>query len=338
MEKMRLGRTGIMASRSAFGALPIQRVDFETAKKILRKAYENGINFFDTARVYSDSEEKIAYALGDVRKEIFLATKTQATTREQFWSDLHTSLAKLGTDYIDLYQLHNPSSLPDPDDPDGLYAALLEAKKQGLVRFIGITNHHYDRAMQAVASGLYDTLQFPFSCLSNEKEVELTYAAKRADMGFIAMKGMSGGLISDAELTFSFIHQYDHILPIWGIQRESELDQFLALEKNPPALDQEMMKRIEEERKALSGNFCRGCGYCMPCPVGIPIPLAARMALFIKRSPMEKYVTPEFQQKMAHIEECLHCNQCKSHCPYELDTPSLLQENYQAYKEYLATL
>lgn len=322
-----------MATRTAFGALPIQRVDMETAATLLRKAYDNGINFFDTARAYSDSEEKIGRALSDVRKNIFIATKTMAKTKKGLEKDLETSLKLLKTDYIDVYQLHNPSVI-DYDDPEGAYAGLVEAKKKGLVRFIGLTNHRLDLALEAAASGRFDTIQFPLSMLSSDDDLKLVEACKRYDVGLIAMKAMSGGLIRRPDATFAFLRQFENVVPIWGIQRESELDEFLSYEKNPPVLDAKMRELIESERKELSGDFCRGCGYCKPCPAGIPIETAARLSLLMSRSPYKNFLTKDFRAQMDRIENCIECNHCRNHCPYGLDTPALLRRNLEEYRAF----
>lgn len=331
-----LGRTGMIVNKNGFGALPIQRISFDEAAKLLRKAYDAGVRFFDTARYYTDSEEKLGYALGDVREKIYIATKTAAQNAEEFWKDLETSLRNLKTDYVDLYQFHNPAVCPKPGDGSGLYEAMLEAKKQGKIRFIGITNHRMAVAEEAIESGLYDTLQFPFNYLSTERELALAEACKEHDMGFIAMKGMSGGLIQNSAAMYAFMAQYDNVLPIWGVQRESELDEFLSYIKNPPVLDETLKAVIEKDQKELAGEFCRGCGYCMPCPVGIEINNCARMSLLMRRFPSEGYLTEEGQAKMKKIEECLHCGKCKSKCPYGLDTPRILADNYRDYQEILA--
>lgn len=337
MDKIRLGRTNLMASRSGFGALPIQRVSFEEARKLLQKAYSAGINFFDTAHGYTDSEEKMGYALSHVRKEIIIATKSPASDKATMLKHLEQSLRSLKTDYIDIYQVHNPENLPDLDEPEGLYSGLLEAKKKGMIRFIGITNHRLNKAMEAVISGLYDTVQFPLSSLSSDEDLKLVAECKKRDVGFIAMKAMSGGLITNAASTFTFLRQYDNVLPIWGIQRESELDEFISYEKNPPLLDEKMAEIIKKDRQELAGAFCRGCGYCMPCPVGIPIQVAARMSLLVKRSPYEGFLSEEWKGKMELIESCLECNQCRQQCPYELDTPSMLKKQLIEYREFYNT-
>lgn len=236
----------------------------------------------------------------------------------------------------DIYQFHNPSFCPKPGDASGVYECMLEAKKQGKIRHIGITNHRLSVAHEAIDSGLYESLQFPFCYLSTEKELELVEKCRRNNMGFIAMKALSGGLITNSAAAYAYMAQFDNVLPIWGVQREKELDEFLSYIKNPPEMTPEISSLIENDRNALQGEFCRGCGYCMPCPAGIEINNCARMSLLLRRSPSELQLTPEVQEKMKKIENCLHCNKCKSKCPYGLDTPVLLQKNYQDYMEVLA--
>ena len=336
MEMVRLGKTEITVPKNGFGALPVQRVSLEDGVKLLRNAYEGGFRFFDTARAYSDSEEKLGEALADVREHIFLATKTMAKDGEGFKRDLDASLKLLKTDYIDIYQFHNPSFCPKPGDGSGLYEAMEEAKRQGVVRHIGITNHRIHVAREAIESGLYETLQFPFCYLATDKDLELVEKCKEADMGFIAMKALSGGLITNSAAAYAYLAQYDNVLPIWGVQRQSELEEFLRYMDEPPALTEELRAVIEGDRKELSGNFCRGCGYCMPCPVGIEINTCARMSLLIRRSPSDKQLTEKAQAMMKKIENCLHCGACAKKCPYGLDTPKLLEENYKDYQEILA--
>lgn len=338
MTKVRLGKTEIVTNKNAFGALPIQRISFEEADKLIMHAYESGITFFDTARFYTDSEEKLGRSLcaRGLRDKVFIASKTMCSNTEEFWSQLETSLKHLQTDYLDLYQFHNPAFCPKPGDGTGLYEAMLEAKEQGKIRHIGITNHRLPVAREAVESGLYETLQFPFCYLASEEDAQLVEMCKQADMGFIAMKAMSGGLITRADAAYAFLNQYDHVLPIWGVQRMEELQQFLDCETNPPVLDDEMKAFILSEREELAGEFCRGCGYCMPCPAGIKINDCARMSLMIRRAPIDVYMNDSFQAEMEKIEDCLHCGQCAEKCPYGLDTPALLEKNLADYREQLA--
>ena len=336
MEMVTLGKTGITVNINGFVALPIQRISLDDAVALARRAYEAGMTFFDTARFYTDSEEKLGEAFDGMREKVCIATKTAAQNAEDFWKDLEVSLHNLRTDYIDIYQFHNPSFCPKPGDGTGLYEAMLEAKAQGKIRHIGITNHRLAVANEAIDSGLYETLQFPFCYLATEKDLELVKKCKEADMGFIAMKALSGGLINNSAAAYAFEAQYDNVLPIWGVQRKSELEEFISYIDNPPVMNDEIKALIEHDRKELSGEFCRGCGYCMPCPAGIEINNCARMSLMLRRAPSDAQLTPEMQEKMKKIENCLHCNKCKSKCPYGLDTPTLLQKNYEDYKRVLA--
>ncbi len=333
MVNVRLGSTGITVNKNGFGALPIQRVSMEEAIRLLHRAFDGGIRFYDTARLYTDSEEKLGQAFPDRRSRIFLASKTGAVTAEGFWKDLETTLKNLNTDYLDIYQFHNPAFCPKPGDESGLYDAALEARKKGMILHIGITNHRLNVAQEAIDSGLYETLQFPFCYLSGEPELKLLEGCKKQDMGFLSMKALSGGLITNAAAAFAFQAQFPETLPLWGIQREEELEQFLSFVNNPPSMNEELSAVIEKDRKELLGEFCRGCGYCMPCPAGIEINNCARMSLLLRRAPSAGYLTPQWQEKMQKIEECKHCDSCKKKCPYGLDTPKLLKKNYEDYKE-----
>ena len=334
--EVRLGSTGIVVNKNGFGALPIQRVSDDDAVRLLKKAYEGGIRFFDTARGYSDSEHKLGLAFTGIRESLYIATKSGAKTGEEMKKDLEKSLSELRTDYIDIYQFHNPSFCPRPGDGSGLYEAALEAKAAGKIRHIGITNHRLGVAREAIESGLYETLQFPFCYLSTAKDEALVEGCLKADMGFIAMKALSGGLVTNSAAAYAHAAQFENVLPIWGVQRESELDEFLSYIENPPEMNEELETVITRDREELLGDFCRGCGYCMPCPVGIEINNMARMSLMIRRAPSQAQLTPEMQEKMHRIKECLHCGKCKSKCPYGLDTPALLEKNYQDYLEILA--
>ena len=334
MQTVRLGKTNIVVNKNGFGALPIQRISKEDAVHLLRKAYEGGINYFDTARFYTDSEEKIGLALADVRENIIISTKTMQTNVEGFWRELDESLRLLKTDYIDIYQFHNPSFCPKPSDGTGLYEAMLEAKRQGKIRHIGITNHRLAVAEEAVRSGLYETLQFPFSYLASEKEEALVRLCEEMDVGFICMKALAGGLITRSDAAYAFLADYP-VAPIWGIQRESELDEFLYYNDHPPVMTNKLFAYIDSEREELAGDFCRGCGYCMPCPVGIQINNCARMSLMIRRAPVEAQLSKASQEMMKRIEDCIECGKCRSLCPYGLDTPNLLKKNYEDYKTFL---
>jgi predicted aldo/keto reductase-like oxidoreductase len=336
METVRLGRTGLQVSRVGFGCLPIQRVSFPEAERLLRKAVDGGITFFDTARGYTDSEEKVGRALAGVRDRVVLATKIPAVSRTEFERKLETSLRHLRTEHVDVLQLHNPREVPERDDADSAWAAAAEARKQGKCRFVGVTNHRLDVAMAAAKSDLFDTVQFPLSAISSDQDLALIHLCGEHDLGVIAMKALCGGLLTNIPAAFAFLRQFAHLVPIWGIQREEELDEFLKLAADPPALDDAMRAAIEKDRGELAGDFCRGCGYCLPCSADIPIPVAARMKFLLRRSPPDRWLTEEWREKMARIENCQACGQCAERCPYDLHPPEILRKMYEDYRSFLS--
>ena len=335
MQKVTLGRSGLVVPRNGFGALPIQRMPMDAAVKLILRALDGGMYYFDTARFYTDSEEKLGVALMGRRQEVVISTKTGATTVEAFWKDLETSLRLLQTEYVDLYQFHNLAFCPKPGDGTGLYEAMLEAKRLGKIRHIGITNHRQRVALEAIESGLYETLQYPFSYLATKADLDIVQRCLQANMGFICMKGLSGGLITHSAAAYAWLAQYE-VAPIWGIQKESELDEWLSYQDNPPVLDDEMLATIERDRRELSGNFCRGCGYCQPCTVDIQIQDCNRMSLFLQRAPHSVYVTDDWRREMDKIDDCVHCDLCKSRCPYGLDIPNLLVKNKEDFDKVWA--
>ena len=343
MKIITLGTTGITTPQNAFGALPVQRVNMETAVEILHRAYDGGMTFFDTARAYSDSEEKMGEAFGKGskwaeshnREKIFIATKSAAETPEKLKADLETSLRNLKTDYIDIYQLHCVKQCYRPGDGTGLYETLLEAKAQGKIRHIGITAHKIGIAEEIAESGLYETLQFPFSYLATDQDIALVEKCKKNNVGFIAMKGLSGGLLTNARACMAFMLQYD-VLPIWGIQKMSELEQWLEFFHEQPELTPDLEAIIKKDRDELLGEFCRGCGYCLPCSVGITINQCARMSQMIRRAPSEAWLTPHWQEEMMKVEKCVDCGACLKRCPYELNIPPLLRKNLADYKDILS--
>lgn len=335
MRNILLGKTGIVTPQNAFGALPIQRISTEDAVKLVRRAYEGGMTFFDTARAYSDSEIKLGIAFEGIRDKVYIASKTQAKTPEKFWEDLETTLTNLKTDYLDLYQLHCVPQCYKPGDGTGMYEALLEAKAQGKIRHIGITAHKIGIAEEIVESNLYETLQFPLSYLATDRDIALVKACEEKNIGFIAMKGLSGGLLTNSKACMAFMSEYN-VLPIWGIQKESELDEWLSFFTEECVMTPELDAFIKKDREDLLGEFCRGCGYCAPCTAGIQISQCARMSQLIRRAPSADFLGEFWQGEMFKIEGCIDCGACLKRCPYELNIPTLLRKNLADYKDILA--
>ena len=336
MQTLILGKTGLVVTKPAFGALPIQRCTTDDAVRILRRAYEGGIRYFDTANSYTDSEEKIGLALADVRKDIVLSTKSQGRDYETVRDHIRLSLERMKTDYIDLFQFHMVSRWEEIDS--GAWEAAEEAREKGYVRHIGVTTHRLAFAFELVESGRFETMQYPFSYLATEEEFRLVRLCREKDMGYIAMKALAGGMLSNARAIHGFMAEQDGVAPIYGVQTMEELEQWLALAEEDPKLDDELRAVIDGDRAQLGGQFCRSCGYCMPCPQGIEIRNCARMDMLIRRSPWRPYFTPEWQAKMDRINDCLECGQCSSRCPYGLDTPQvlkyMLKDYWEFYEEY----
>jgi aryl-alcohol dehydrogenase-like predicted oxidoreductase len=328
MEYTIFGRTGLSVSRTGFGCIPIQRIPYDESTALLQRAYENGVTLYDTANAYTTSEDRIGTALHHVRDKIVLCTKSGASSPDILMENIENSLRMLKTDYIDLLQFHNPSFVPRPGGEDGLYDCALKAKAQGKIRHIGITQHSKDRAKEAVLSDLYDALQYPFSYLSADEELALAGLCREHNIGLLAMKGLCGGLITNSKAAFAFLRQYENVFSIWGIQKMWELEEFISYEKDPPLMDS---AAIEKDKTELSGEFCRCCGYCMPCPAGIPIYNAARITFLARRAVKEYWLSPEWQANMRLIDNCTNCGHCKEHCPYGLDTPQLLKRQQAEY-------
>jgi len=334
MQYTRLGKTNLMVSRTAFGAIPIQRISSEDASALLQHAFAQGINFYDTARGYTDSEIKIGQALGSVRDKIMIATKNSFKTPQGLTDAIDQSLSELGTDYVDLFQFHNPDFMPVPGGADGLYDAALKAKADGKIKHIGITNHRLALAKEMVKSGHFETMQFPMSHLATDEELELVALCEAHDVGFIAMKALAGGIITNAQAAFAFLRQYENIVPIWGIQFMHQLDEILGYEMNPPKLDDALKAIIQADRDELMGGFCRACGYCLPCPAEIDIPQAARMRLLLGRTSLKSFMTEDYHKRMHRVDGCTHCGHCAAHCPYQLKLPELIFENLAFYDRF----
>ncbi len=331
-----LGKTGIETKALAFGALPIQRTEMSGALAILHAAVEAGITFFDTARYYTDSEKKLGKAFGDgMRHKLFIATKSMGEDGATVERDFAVSLAELRTDYVDIFQFHNPRTVPRPDDGTGRYEAIEKLRKAGAIRHIGLTNHSLDRAVEAAESGLYATVQFPLNMLSTPAEERLAEVCRAHNVGLIGMKGLSGGLLTNIPTAFAYTRRIGNLLPIWGIQHMHELEEFIALDKNPPVWDEAMERTRQAEITALGGAFCRSCGYCAPCPQDIVIHNVARMKFLLRRSPWQIYTSDDWKEKMAKAKTCIECGLCASRCPYGLDTPALVKEHTLDYYAFM---
>ena len=248
MRTITLGKTNLKVNKNGFDTCHIQHLTEKEAVYLLHKANDNGINFYDMALSDAVSEEKLGAAFADRRKKLIIASKTDATTVEEFWKDLHATLKNLKTDYIDLYQFHNYDYCPRQGDKQGLYDAMKVAKRQGKVRFIGISDQQPVIVQEAIERDCYDTLAYPFNYLSSEDDQKIVEACFKHSMGFICKDTKAGGLIADSALEYAFLNQFDHALPAWEIQSEAELDDYLSYQEREPELSSASWRKIEKER------------------------------------------------------------------------------------------
>lgn len=321
MEKRRLGRTGLMVTPISFGALPMQRCTMAEAGEVLVAALDAGINFVDTARAYTDSEEKIGRYISDRRNEYYLATKSMARTKAAMAQDIDTSLAKMNTEYIDIYQLHNVRTDQEWEAimaPDGALAALKEAQAAGKIRHIGITGHNLDMLIRAVKTGEFSTVQVPFNCVEQRPRTDLFPLAKSLDVGIIVMKPLGGGLLSQVDLALRYVLEQDGVVAIPGMDRVEHIQENLAPAKNFKPLTKEETAKLKAEAEALGANFCRRCGYCMPCVAGIDIPQMFIFHLQYTRYDLKTAVPERYQGAKVKASACVECGECEARCPYNL--------------------
>ena len=321
MEKRRLGRTGLLVTAISFGALPLQRCTMEEAGEVLHAALDAGINFIDTARAYTDSEEKIGRHLAKRRQEFYLATKSAARTREAMAKDIDTSLKLLRTDYIDLYQVHNIRRRPDFETvmgPGGALEALKEAKAAGKIGHIGVTGHLPSLLVEAIKTGEFSTVQVPFNFIEREAMEELFPLAASLDVGRIAMKPLAGGLISDAAAALRFILAHDVSAAIPGMDRVEQVAINTAPARDGRRLSKEEAAALEREAEQLGKDFCRRCGYCLPCTAGIDIPLVFVFHLQYIRYGLTKAIPERYKNLSHHASDCIGCGVCETKCPYNV--------------------
>lgn len=337
MKYVQLGATGLTVSKTAIGTVPIQRLRQEDAVRLMRSAYEGGVTYFDTADNYTKSEEKLGVAFEGIRKSVVISTKVSVGSYKEATAHIQQSLRDLRTDYIDLIQLHNPSSVPDGTRGDDAYAALRDAKEKGYVRHIGYTSHDLIRSTDAACSGLFETLQFPLCYLSSEKDDALIELCAQKNIGLIAMKPFAGGMIRVPQLTFFYFRQKKNVVPIYGIQRQSELDALLELEREEPEFDAFWQLRMEEGRKRDQKLFCRGCERCAgACPQGIRPGYMGRIGDFLYRNALSMYLNQRWHDEVVHIPDCTNCGACVAACPNGCDLREKMKESYSVYMDFWA--
>lgn len=335
MEYRELGKTGMKVSRMGFGGIPIQRIDQEGTKALMEKLVEAGVNYIDTAKAYTVSESYLGYALEGIRDRFILATKSMARTREAMAADIAGSLTALRTDYIDLYQVHNPSmaQLDQVMAPGGALEALMEAKNAGTVRHLGITAHSAEVFQRALELPWVETIMFPYNIVETQGE-ELIRRCTRGNIGFICMKPLAGGAIEDATLALRFIAANpDVTVVIPGMAEPGELAENLAAVCDSAPLTAGEREKIQAIRSSLGTEFCRRCNYCAPCAVGIQIPSVFLFEGYLSRYNLEGWARERYATLPVKASACIGCGACESRCPYQLPIRKMLQKAAQGFGE-----
>ena len=335
MEYRVLGKTGLKISRLGFGGIPIQRIDAEGTKALMRQLMEAGINYIDTARGYTVSEEYLGYGLEGIREHFVLATKGRGLTKVAMEQDVATSLHNLRTDYIDLYQFHNPSEkdLETILAPGGALEALMEARQQGKIRHIGITTHSTAVFQKALEMDWVETIMFPYNIVESQG-TELIHACAEKNIGFICMKPLAGGAIEDATLAMRYIAANpDVAVLIPGMAAPEELAQNLAAVNNTAPLSPEEHAKIQTIRDTLGTQFCRRCNYCAPCTAGIAIPQVFILEGYLSRYGLADWAKGRYAAMASKASDCVECGQCESRCPYHLPIREMLKKAAASFGE-----
>ena len=335
MEYRILGKTGLNISRMGFGGIPIQRIDGEGTKALMRKLLEAGVNYIDTARGYTVSEEFLGYALEGIRDKFILATKSMSRSKEAMEKDIAISMKNLRTDYIELYQVHNPNAkdLEQVVAPGGALEALQEAKEAGKIGHIGITLHSVDLFRQAVEMPWVETIMFPYNIVETQAE-ELIAQCRKKNIGFICMKPLAGGAIDDATLAMRFVISNPNVtVVIPGMAELSEIDQNVSAVSDTSPFTAEEIAKMQQLRDTLGTNFCRRCNYCAPCTVGINIPFQFLMEGYYSRYGLREWAFARYNTTAKNAADCIGCGACEERCPYHLPIRQMLQNVQKVFEK-----
>jgi uncharacterized protein len=344
MEQIRLGKSNLMVTRIGFGSIPIQRLDEDGAVAVVRRCLDHGINFIDSANAYSTSEGRVGKAIAGRRDGLVLATKSGQRSRDGVSQHLENSLNQLAVDHIDLYQFHNVSDFKTLDmvlNPEGPMSVLEEARKAGKIGHIGITSHQIDVAKKAVESGRFETIMFPFNFVTDEAATELLPLCRKHDVGFIDMKPLAGGMISNARIAFKFLFQYRDIVTIPGIEKVHEIDEIVDILKGPSTITSSENEEMRSLKEQMGTTFCHRCDYCQPCTEGIAISSVMTYPSFAARLP-EAQIYGFWSAFFEQVAKCSNCGECETRCPYHLPIRDIMQKYYDLYesrkKDYLRRL
>lgn len=337
MQYVEFPSTDLKISRISFGAIPIRARTYDGAKEVVMEAVSCGINFFDTARGYQDSESKLGYALKERRDDVILASKTARRTREEAWEELQMSLSEMDTDFIDLYQLHNVRTEEDYETvmgPGGALQALKEAQQRGLIQHIGITSHDEDISIRAIRSGEFVSIMIPLNFMEDEFVEEVLPVAEEHDIAVINMKPFAGGMIRRASLALPYVLSFDAItVTIPGMRSVKEVRENVQYADCSGQLPPAEMKQLEQLREEIGSEFCRSCDYCQPCPNNVEISRVLRSMRGVRRLG-ESWLQDNLEKIEENVAACDECGTCIPRCPYDLDIPRLLREQAETLRQY----
>lgn len=340
MKEKTLGRTELLVKTLGFGGIPIQRVSEEEAIAVVRRCYELGLNYYDTARNYSNSEQRIGKALEDVRENVIYATKSHQKTANGIRKELAISLKNLRTDYIDIYQLHNVTTeeqWKQVREPGGAVEAVNEAKESGKIRHISVTSHNPDLAIKLVKSNLFSTLMIPYNYLALKPQEKLLPLCNKLNVGTIIMKPFGGGAFSNANTALKFVYNNPNVdIVIPGVPVIAELEENYRVWLSDLTISEEEKELIEKDRVELGKNYCRGCGYCQPCPQEISISFILRAEKqTLRRMGWSEGRVNSLKNAFAKAKTCIKCGECESRCPYELPIMELIPESVERLKVHM---
>ena len=338
LEQRSLGKTGVSVSLIGFGGIPIMRVGVGDAVKVIRTALKSGINLIDTARGYADSEEKIGAALKGQDLSVFLASKSPKRDRQGLLEDFEKSVSRLGVDAIDLYQAHCVNTREDFDKlmgAGGGHEALLELKKEGRVRHIGITSHNPEMLKAAIRSGEFETIQLLYSIVEDDAGREIIPMAREADLGILAMKPFGGGSIEAYEIALRFVLSDPQIVALPGMASVEEVRKNIAVAERPSALTADELGQAARIKNELGARFCRRCDYCQPCPNGIPISFALHIPSVRQRVGDTVMKGEAYRDLYKKLGACDECGNCEERCPFDLPVMDLIKESRSILAEVL---
>ena len=329
MKKVRLGKTNLKVSRVGIGGIPLQRPSEKDAIELVQYAVDNGINIIDTSIGYGQSEVRIGKALVGRRDDVILITRTGRTDKKTVQEHLEKSMKQLQTDFIDIYEMHNISNAERFEQAmgeGGSLEAMLEAKEQGKIGFLGFTSHCMETMIKAINSQHFDVILFPFNFVNNEAEKKLIPLTKKFDIGFTAMKPFAGGRLHDANLAIKYLLQFDNVIPVPGVEKKQEIEEIINIANGSWELSSPEKQQIESIRKELDKPFCQWCGYCQPgCPQEIRIPMVINAEGMFRLWPHDEMVDM-YKNLLEPAKSCIECEQCEESCPYNLPIIEMLVE------------